>query len=296
MNLPSLRQMQYLVSLHENLHFGKSASACFVSQPTLSSAIKELEESLGVKLVERTNRSVAFTSVGETVVEQSEQILLQTREMVDSIQGYRKPLTGELRLGVIPTIAPFMIPDFVERTKQKYPDLELYIRENTTQLLIEELLSGRLDLLVLALPYPAPQIVTKIVLREPFHLAHHKDNQLIRSGELNFNRLPEGSLLLLEDGHCLRDHALAGCRLSSNHAIHSFGVTSLQMLVQMVNRDIGITLIPQMSIDTGILIGTDVITRPLPVSRYFRDIGLAWRKASAKADEYALLAQQLSGV
>lgn len=294
MNLPPLRQMQYLVSLHEHLHFGRAASACFISQPTLSSAIKELEESLGANLVERTNRTVAFTSAGEAVVEQCEQILLQTREMVDSVQQYRTPLTGILRLGVIPTIAPFLIPDFVESVKHNYPQLELYIRENTTQQLIEELVSGKLDLLILALPYHAPQVLTKVVFREKLHLAFHKESTLIKTNRTDFNQLPDGSLLLLEDGHCLRDHALSGCRLSNSHTIHTFGVTSLQMLVQMVNRNTGVTLIPQMSIDAGILNGTDVLTRPLPKSRYYRDIGMAWRKASVKADEYELLSLEMT--
>lgn len=294
MNLPPLRQMQYLVSLHEHLHFGRAASACFISQPTLSSAIKELEESLGANLVERTNRTVAFTSAGEAVVEQCEQILLQTREMVDSVQQYRTPLTGILRLGVIPTIAPFLIPDFVESVKHNYPQLELYIRENTTQQLIEELVSGKLDLLILALPYHAPQVLTKVVFREKLHLAFHKESTLIKTNRTDFNQLPDGSLLLLEDGHCLRDHALSGCRLSNSHTINTFGVTSLQMLVQMVNRNTGVTLIPQMSIDAGILNGTDVLTRPLPKSRYYRDIGMAWRKASVKADEYELLSLELT--
>lgn len=294
MNLPPLRQMQYLVSLHEHLHFGRAASACFISQPTLSSAIKELEESLGANLVERTNRTVAFTSAGEAVVEQCEQILLQTREMVDSVQQYRTPLTGILRLGVIPTIAPFLIPDFVESVKHNYPQLELYIRENTTQQLIEELISGKLDLLILALPYHAPQVLTKVVFREKLHLAFHKESTLIKTNRTDFNQLPDGSLLLLEDGHCLRDHALSGCRLSNSHTIHTFGVTSLQMLVQMVNRNTGVTLIPQMSIDAGILNGTDVLTRPLPKSRYYRDIGMAWRKASVKADEYELLSLEMT--
>ncbi len=293
MKLPPLRQMQYLLSLHEHLHFGRAANACFISQPTLSSAIRELEETLGANLVERTNRTVAFTSAGETVVAQCEQILLQTREMVDSVQQYRVPLTGSLKLGVIPTIAPFLIPDFVARVRRKYPQLELYIRENTTQLLISELISGKLDLLVLALPYQAPQVFTKVVFRERLHLAFHRESKLLKPGRIAFNQLPDGSLLLLEDGHCLRDHALSGCRISNNHTIHTFGVTSLQMLVQMVNRDIGVTLIPQMSIDSGILSGTDVSNQSLPISRYYRDIGMAWRKASAKGDEYELLSLEL---
>jgi LysR family hydrogen peroxide-inducible transcriptional activator len=293
MKLPALRQMQYLVSLHEHLHFGRAASACFISQPTLSSAIRELEETLGASLVERTNRTVAFTSAGTTVVEQCEQILLQTREMVDSVQQYRVPLTGSLKLGVIPTIAPFLMPGFVARIRRKYPQLELYIRENTTQLLISELISGKLDLLVLALPYHAPQTFAKKVFREKLHLAYHRENKLLKANRIDFNQLPDGSLLLLEDGHCLRDHALAGCRISNNHTIHTFGVTSLQMLVQMVNRSIGVTLLPQMAIDSGILSNTDVLTQPLPISRYYRDIGMAWRKASAKADEYELLSLEL---
>jgi len=293
MKLPPLRQMQYLVSLHEHLHFGRAAGACFISQPTLSSGIKELEALFGASLVERTNRTVAFTSAGEAVVEQCEQILIQTSEMVESVQQYRTPLTGPLRLGVIPTIAPFLVPDFIARTKRNYPQLELYIRENTTQLLISELISGKLDLLILALPYHAPQALTKVVYRERLHLAYHRDSGLVKSNRVDFDQLPEGSLLLLEDGHCLRDHALSGCRLSNNHTIHTFGVTSLQMLVQMVNRNIGVTLIPQMSIDSGILSGTDVLTQPLQKSRYYRDIGVAWRKASVKADEYELLSHEL---
>lgn len=296
MHLPPIRQMQYLAALHDTMHFGAAAQQVFVSQSTLSSGIKELESFLDIALVERTSRTVAFTPAGLATVKRCKAILLQAQELVDTARQYKEPLVGPLHLGVIPTIAPYLIPQWVTALRNEYPLLQLYLRESTTAQLIRHLLDGKLDLLVLALPYRESAVQTETVFREPLVLAHHRDNHAVTDAvscsPVDFNKLPDESLLLLEDGHCLRDHALSGCQLMRTNKVHTFGATSLQMLIQMVNANLGVTLLPQMAVDQGILAATDVVIRPLP-ERFHRDIGLAWREGAGRTKEIELLADSL---
>ena len=284
MHLPPIRQLQYLVALQETQHFGNAAKQVNVTQSTLSTGIKELESSLGVTLVERTNKSVAFTELGKQIAERSRDIILKTQDLVDNARSLSDPTSLPVRLGVIPTIAPYLISQYVMAIGQQFETLKLYIREDTTANLIQELFDNKLDLALLALPYDAGQIQTQVIYREGMHLAYHRETRLLDHSDYDFDALPDESLLLLDDGHCLRDHALAGCRLKNQKKIHTFGANSLQMLLQMVDNDLGVTLIPDMVIQAGVLQGTQIATERLPTERFYRDIGFAWRKGTSRED------------
>lgn len=282
MHLPSIRQLQYLVALSDEQHFGKAAASQNVTQSTLSTGIKELESYLGVTLVERTNKSLAFTELGKTIADRSRYIIMQTEDLVDEARAQSNPLAIPVRLGVIPTIAPYLISRFVISIRKKYSGLKLYIRENTTANLISELQQNKLDLALLALPYEAGQIKTSIVYREGMHIAYNKNSDIVNPEKVDFDGLPDESLLLLDDGHCLRDHALAGCRLKNHKKIHTFGANSLQMLLQMVDDDLGVTLVPDMTVDAGVLRNTKIKTTRLPEKQFYRDIGFAWRHGTSR--------------
>ncbi len=282
MHLPSIRQLQYLVALYDEAHFGRAAASQNVTQSTLSTGIKELESYLGVTLVERTNKSLSFTELGKTIADRSRYIIMQTEDLVDEARSQSNPLATPVRLGVIPTIAPYLISRYVINIRKKFPSLKLYIRENTTPNLINELQQNKLDMALLALPYDAGQIKTSIAYREGMHLAYNKDSKLVDPKKVDFDALPDESLLLLDDGHCLRDHALAGCRLKNHKKIHTFGANSLQMLLQMVDDDLGLTLVPDMTVEAGVLRHTRIKTTQLPLKQFHRDIGFAWRHGTSR--------------
>lgn len=280
MHLPPIRQLQYLVALREQLHFGRAANELSVTQSTLSTGIRELENTLGITLVERTNKSVAFTVAGEQIVNRARYILMQAQDLVSEARSFSDPLALPIKLGAIPTIAPYLIGNFALQLQQNYPGLQLYIRENTTANLLGELLENGLDLALIALPYDMGRIETRIIYREGFHLAYKKGSVLLGNELPDFDDLPDESLLLLDDGHCLRDHALAGCRLKNHKKIHTFGANSLQMLLQMVENDLGVTLVPDMALP--LLKNTNITTTRLPIEQYYRDIGFAWRKGHSR--------------
>ncbi len=280
MHLPPIRQLQYLVALREQLHFGRAASELSVTQSTLSTGIRELESNLGVTLVERTNRSVAFTPAGEQIADRARYIIMQTEDLVTEARGFTDPLALPVKIGSIPTIAPYVMGRYAYKLQEAYAGLKLYIRENTTANLIEELLDNKLDLALLALPYEVGRVETRICYREGFHLAYKEDSKLMIDDLTDFDDLPDESLLLLDDGHCLRDHALAGCRLKNHKKIHTFGANSLQLLIQMVENDLGVTLVPDMAL--GLLRNRGIRTKELPRDQFYRDIGFAWRKGNSR--------------
>ena len=286
MHLPPLRQLQYLVALQDTLHFGRAAAQVNVTQSTLSTGIKELESALGVTLVERTNKSVAFTELGSQIADKARYIIMQTEDLVDEARSLSNPLSSPVRLGVIPTIAPYVVSHFIKTIRGRFDGIKLYIRENTTANLMTELVGNKLDLVLLALPYEAGQVATRNMYREGMHLAYHRRSQLVTRKRVDFDSLPDESLLLLDDGHCLRDHALAGCRLKNHKKIHTFGANSLEMLLQMVDEDLGVTIVPDMAVAAGVLKGTNIQTQRLPFSRYYRDIGFAWRKGTSREKLY----------
>ena len=299
MRLPSLKHLQYLINVHKYQHFGEAAKACFVSQSTLSSGIAALENTLGVRLIERDNKKILFTPLAEKVVQQAKHILLSVTELTDQVQSFSRPFGGSLKLGVIPTIAPFLIPQILMMIKKEFPELKVFVREDQSDVVLKQLNDGELDLVLLAMPYPASGVVMKSFYNDHFYYAQHKDSQLntgIKPEALaaDYSNLADNSLLLLEDGHCLRDHALSACHLQRTEKINAFAASSLHTLVQMVNNDLGVTFLPEMAIASGILNNTDIITSPLSGSHNnYREIGFAWRIQSNRSKEFEQLYRQV---
>lgn len=291
--LPTIKQLQYLIALHEHGHFGRAADASYVSQSTLSAGIRELESLLGVTLVERSRRVVRFTSLGEQVVAKAQMLLRQAEELSQLVQAAGKPLSGQLRMSVIPTIAPFLIPRLLPRLRQERPDLELMLREETSQDALESLHHGRADCVLLALPFDTGDVEIEHISDDALFVAFPKDDPRDPPASIAPDMIDQGRLLLLEDGHCLRDHALAACNRSELRASASMIGTSLHTLVQMVDNDLGLTMLPEMALEAGILAGTDVVARPVESATAKREIVLVWRKNSPREADFRLLAEEL---
>jgi LysR family hydrogen peroxide-inducible transcriptional activator len=291
--LPTIKQLQYLVALHEHGHFGRAADASFVSQSTLSAGLRELESLLGVTLVERSRRVVRFTPLGEQVVAKAHRLLREAEELSDLVQASGKPLSGELRMSVIPTIAPFLLPRLLPRLRRERPALKLFLREETTSDALESLNNGRADCVLLALPFATGEVESAHICDDRLFVAFPKGEPLDPPDEIPPSMIDEGRLLLLEDGHCLRDHALAACNRPGLRASATMIGTSLHTLVQMVDNGLGMTMLPQMALDAGILHETEVVARPLKGKVASREIALIWRKNSPRGDEFRLLAEEL---
>nr|WP_247713183.1 hydrogen peroxide-inducible genes activator [Qipengyuania polymorpha] len=285
--------MQYLVALHEHGHFGRAAEASFVSQSTLSAGIRELESLLGVTLVERSRRVVRFTALGNQVVEKAHRVLRETEELADLVQAAGKPLAGQLRMSVIPTIAPFMLPRFLPRLRKERPDLELFLREETSHDAVESLQHGRVDCVLLALPFATGEVDKAHIADDPLYVAFPKDDPRDPPEMVSADMIDDGRLLLLEDGHCLKDHALAACNRPELRGSTTMIGTSLHTLVQMVDNGLGLTMLPQMAVEAGILKGTEVVARPLKSKQASREIALIWRKNSPRREDFELLAEEL---
>lgn len=291
-HLPTLRQLRYLVALAEHRHFGRAADACFATQSTLSAGLQELESLLGVSLVERTKRKVLMTPLGDEVAARGRELLRGAEDIADLARAHGKPLAGSLRLGVIPTIAPFLLPRALPGLRHLYPELKLALREDLTARLLDRLVNGDLDAAVLALPYEAAEVEMEALFTDPFVLACPPGHPLAALDVVGGGDLAGADLLLLEEGHCLRDHALAACSLPAPRRGEGILGTSLGTLVQMVASGMGVTLLPRLAVEAGILIGTDLVTRPLSGGGS-RLLGLAWRKSSARKDEFRLLGKAL---
>lgn len=288
--LPTTKQLRYFVSLEQYRHFGKAAEACFVSQPALSVAIRELEDLLNMQLVERTNKSVTITSFGKDIAAQARLILHDMEDMVDKARVNQALMAGELKLGVIPTIAPFMLPKLLPRLRKKYPQLKLYLKEDQTERVYDSLMAGELDLILIALPFELRAIESINLFKDPFFLACRKDSKLLNPENYSIEKLPAESILLLEDGHCLRDHALSACRIRNADKVSRVAASSLLTLIQMVDADLGVTYLPEMAIGSYILKNTQIKTHPLKIASY-RNIGLVWRKGSRRKKEFHLLGE-----
>ena len=291
--LPTIKQLQYLVALHEHGHFGRAADASFVSQSTLSAGIRELESLLGVTLVERSRRVVRFTSLGEQVVEKAHRLLREAEELSDLVQAAGKPLSGTLRMSVIPTIAPFMLPRILPRLRKERPELKLLLREETSADAVESLQHGRVDCVLLALPFTTGEVESAHIADDPLYVAFPKDDPRDPPASVDPAMIDEGRLLMLEDGHCLKEHALAACNRPELRASAAMIGTSLHTLVQMVDNDLGLTMLPKMAMDAGILDGTQIAARPLKSNNASREIALIWRKNSPRSEEFKLLAEEL---
>lgn len=289
--LPSLRNLRYLVALAESTHFGRAAEACAVTQSTLSAGLKELESQLGVVLAERTKRRVMLTPLGLEVVERARRLLSAGGEMVDLARAAAEPLSGPLAFGVIPTVAPFLLPKVLAKVRKAHPKLRLHLVEDLTARLLDRLHGGDLDVALIALPYRAPDLETLELGDDAFLLAAPAGHPLtgkLRVTPVDLERWP---LLLLEEGHCLRDHALAACHLAeAGPPGERLQATSLHTLAQMVAGGMGITLFPQMAVDAGLAKGTGIAITPLSDPDAKRKIGFAWRPSSPRKAEFKKLA------
>ena len=290
MRLPTIKQLQYFLALTETRHFGRAADRCFVSQSAFSNAIQELEAALSTQLVDRTNRNVTITAKGQEVAVQARLVVNDVESLVETARGNDRPLAGELRLGVIPTIAPFMLPGALPKLRKTYPELKLLLAEDQTDRIVRRLMDGELDVLLLALPWPMQGVEEMPLFRDVFCLACREGTERIDPENYRYNRLDSDSILLLEDGHCLREHALAACKLRDTEKVRRFGASSLLTLIEMVDADLGITFLPEMARDSALLRNTRVRLSPLD-ERSYRTIGLAWRKGSRRADEFRLLGE-----
>lgn len=293
MRSPTLKQLRYFTALCEHQHFGKAADASHVSQSAFSNAIQELESVLETQLVDRTNRSVTITARGQRVATQARLVLQDVDSLVDIAQGDSQPLCGELRLGIIPTIAPFILPKVLPKLRKAYPKLQLLLVEDQTQRIYDRLMSGELDVLLLALPWEMHRVDQAVLFRDNFCLAYRQGSNRVDPENYRFNRLQEDSVLLLEDGHCLRDHALAACKIRDNKKVRRFGASSLLTLIEMVDADLGITFLPEMARDSALLRSTKVRLHTLAEQSY-RNIGIAWRKGSRQVEEFQLLGNFIS--
>jgi LysR family hydrogen peroxide-inducible transcriptional activator len=290
MRLPTLKQLQYFLALTETGHFGRAAEQCFVSQSAFSNAIQELESALGAELVDRTNRNVTITATGQDVAVQARLVVHDVESLVDIARGRDEPLTGELRLGVIPTIAPFVLPGALPKLRKQYPALELLLTEDQTESVYRRLMDGEVDVLLLALPWQMKGVEEMPLFRDYFCLACREGTTRVDPENYRFNRLDTDSVLLLEDGHCLRDHALAACKIRGTEKIRRFGASSLLTLIEMVDADLGITFLPDMARGSALLRNTRVKLWPMG-ERSYRTIGLVWRKGSRRIDEFRLLGE-----
>lgn len=291
--LPTLKQLQYLVALHEHGHFGRAAESCYVSQSTLSAGLRELESLLGVILVERSRRVVRFTPLGNAVVAKAHRLLREAEELSELVQSSGQPLAGELRMSVIPTIAPFLLPRILPRLRRERPALKLFLREEPSAAAIESLHHGRADCVLLALPFATGEVESETICNDRLFVAFPKGEPRDPPEEVPPALIDEGRLLLLEDGHCLKDHALAACNRPELRASATMIGTSLHTLVQMVDNGLGVTMLPEMALDAGILHDTEVVARPLKAPKASREIALVWRKNSPRSDEFRMLAGEL---
>ncbi len=288
----NLRDLKYLVAVAEHRHFGRAADACFVSQPTLSTQLKKLEEELGVTLIERTNRQVLLTPVGERVVAQAQRVLREANQLATIAEEYADPFGGDFRLGVIPTVAPYLLPKILGPIRKNLPTLKIQLTEGQTAVITRLLREGDLDAVILALPIEEDNVVERRLYTEPFYLAVSKSHPLAGRKTVTVDDLDEQQVLLLEDGHCLRDQALEVC--NSHNAVENtnFRATSLETLRQMVMADVGITLMPKLAIPAK----TAAAIRYVPFRGEIphRDIGLCWRKSSPREPLLEKLADVLT--
>jgi len=292
---PTIKQLQYLVALREHGHFGKAADACFVTQSTLSAGLRELETLLGVTLVERTRRVVRFTPLGQSIADKAVRVLREAEELAEMARAQGKPLHGELRMGVIPTIAPFLLPAMLPRLRNEWPKLKLYLREETSQAACEALHRGQLDCVLLALPFGCGDVDSAPLFDDLLFVAYPR-GEAPGGDMVDVNSIDEDRMLLLEDGHCLKDHALSACNRPELRAHAAMMGTSLHTLVQMVDNGLGLTFVPAMAIEAGILEGTQVDAKPLRSDHGFRRIALIWRRSSPREIEFRLLADSLRSI
>ena len=287
----NLRDLKYLLALADHRHFGRAAEACFVSQPTLSTQIRKLEDELGVPLVERAPRKVMLTPAGRDAAERARRIVAEVEQMKEAARRSQDPEAGTVRLGMFPTLGPYLLPHVVPRIRARFPHLELLLVEEKSDVLLSRLREGKLDAGLLALPVADDQLHTEFLFEEPFLLAVPESHPLAQRGSLTLAELSHQQLLLLEDGHCLREQALDVCRLSGANEKSEFRATSLETLRQMVAADVGITLLPALAVKPPVARSPNIHLLGFSDSHPSRRIAMVWRKSSAMSGFLQVFAQ-----
>ena len=287
----NLRDLKYLVALADHKHFGRAAAACYVSQPTLSTQIKKLEDELGVPLVERAPRKVMLTPAGRDAAERARRIVAEVEQMKEAARRSQDPEAGTVRLGMFPTLGPYLLPHVVPRIRARFPHLELLLVEEKSDVLLSRLREGKLDAGLLALPVADDQLHTEFLFEEPFVLAVPESHPLAQRGSLTLAELSHQQLLLLEDGHCLREQALDVCRLSGANEKSEFRATSLETLRQLVAADVGITLLPTLAVKPPVARSPNIHLLGFSDSHPSRRIAMVWRKSSAMSGFLQVFAQ-----
>lgn len=287
--LPTLKQLQYLVALSAQLNFTRAAEACFVTQSTLSAGLKELEEILGAQLVERDRQSVLMTPIGLDIAARARNIVAATQDLVDRAAGVEEQMCGALRLGVIPTIAPFLLPATLRLVRERYPRLRLTLREDLTVHLIERLNAGQLDLALIALPFATDTLLVEPLFDDPLWLAGRIDDPLLQGESLDLTPPIVERLLLLEEGHCLRDHTLLACARRDQKSPAAVEATSLLTLLQMVESGLGLALIPEMAVNSRVADSPGLRARPLAAPGPLRTIALVARRSTSRIGELKAL-------
>ena len=295
MVLPNLKHLQYFIALHEHQHFNRAAQACFVSQSTLSSAIVKLEEQLGCQLIERDHKAFIFTPQGEELVLMARKLIVDSTEMVDYAAQQGNPVKGKVRIGCIPTIAPYLLADLVSACQKELPDLSLYLYEDTTENLLLKLANGDIDTALLAFPIEKHSFHSKIVGKDRFYIAGKES--LVESVRFNYSpeKLPEHSIFLLSEEHCLSEHAVTACHLSDKTRINDFNASSIATLVQMTAFHQGVTFLPEMAVKKGVGQIEGLTIKPFEENIY-REIGMLWRPTSLRRQTYSKLAELLKNL
>ncbi|HLS84279.1 MAG TPA: DNA-binding transcriptional regulator OxyR [Arenimonas sp.] len=280
----NLRDLRYLVALSELRHFGRAAEACHVSQPTLSTQIRKLEDELGVALVERAPRQVMLTRAGEDIAGRARRVLAEVEQMRETARRAADPEAGTIRLGIFPTLGPYLLPHVVPRVRARFPRLELLLVEEKTETILHMLREGKLDAGILALPLHEDWLETEFLFEEPFMLAVPEGHPLTAHRSLRMDELGQQHLLLLEEGHCLRDQALEVCSLAGAGEKEGFRATSLETLRQMVAAGVGVTLLPMLAVKPPVPASENIRLLPFRNPAPSRKLALVWRRSSAMAE------------
>jgi LysR family transcriptional regulator, hydrogen peroxide-inducible genes activator len=287
--LPSLQQLRFLCALAEQCHFGRAAESCAVTQSTLSGGIKELEARLGVTLFERSHRHVMLTPLGKEIATRAQRLLVDAEELVGLARNAQEPLSGPLRFGIIPTVGPYVLPSLLPQLGAALPKLKLYVREAPTPVLLDKLAAGELDILLVAIPYGLGDVEAMEIVEDPIVVAMPRNYPLAHHEVVERDDLAREQLLLIEDGHCLRSHSLQACRIVDPVRNEVFQATSLRTLVQMVDAELGITLVPQIAVESELASSPNVVIRQLSPDKPFRTLVLAWRPTSSRSAEFRML-------
>lgn len=292
----NLKDLEYLVAVDEERHFHKAAERCFVSQPTLSGQLKKLEDELGIMLVERSNRQVSMTEAGTVIVEMARKVLAETRAIKDVAKYFHEPFTGNLRVGIIPTIAPYLLPVIMSKLNHEFPKLSFWLYEYQTQVLLEKLRKSELDFLILALPIEKHEFVEFDLFREPFRLAISKGHKLAKKNVVNTGDIANQEMLLLEEGHCLRGHVLEVCMIAGAAEKRQFQATSLETLRHMVGEGMGMTLMPELAVPAKVTKSDEIKYIEFSDPKPTRRIGLMYRNNSYREETFIVIGEYIKTI